>query len=55
MDFGAALDALPQVQLSTREQLLQALEMYEHGVAMQRLIISRRHPELSPAELEAPS
>lgn len=53
MSFDAALDALPQVQLSPREKLLQALEMYEDGVAMQRLIIRRRHPELTPAELEA--
>ena len=53
MDFGAALDALPHVQLSPREKLLQALEMYEDGVAMQRLNLSRRHPELTPTELEA--
>ena len=52
MDFGAALDALPHLQLSPRDKLLQALEMYEDGVAMQRLIIRRRHPELTPAELE---
>lgn len=53
MDIGAALDALPHAQLSPREKLLQALEMYEEGVEMQRLILRRRHPELTPAEIEA--
>ncbi len=53
MHFGKALDALPRGQLSARDKLLQALEMYEEGVAMQRLVIRRRHPELTPAEIEA--
>ena len=53
MGFGAALDALPQIKLSPRDKLMQALEMYEDGVAMQRLNIRRRHPEITPAELEA--
>ena len=37
---------------TARERLLAALEMYDEGVALQRLGLQRRHPHLSPAELE---
>lgn len=47
------LDALPAPGLSPREKLQQALAMYEEGVALQRLTLRRRYPELSELELEA--
>lgn len=53
MDLGRTLDALPAPELSPREKMLQALAMYDEGVAMQRLALRRRFPELGEPELEA--
>lgn len=53
MDLGQALDALPAPKLSPREKLLQALAMYDEGVAMQRLALRRRFPEHSEPEVDA--
>jgi Rv0078B-related antitoxin len=53
MDLGRRLDALPLPALSAREKLLAALEMYDEGVALQRLVLRRRSPQLSEPELDA--
>lgn len=50
--FDEALDKLPNVPSTPRERLLRALEMYEEGVAMQRLVFRRRHPSYSEEEIE---
>ena len=52
MRFEDALDRLPDEQLTPRDKLLAALEMYEEGVELQRLVLHRRHPELGPQEVE---
>lgn len=52
MRFEDALDRLPEEPLTPRDKLLAALEMYEEGVAMQRLLLVRQNPKLDPAEIE---
>jgi len=47
-----ALDCLAGEPQSPRDKLLAALEMYEDGVAMQRLTFQRRFPELTEKELQ---
>jgi hypothetical protein len=46
------LDALPSEKASPAQKLLQALSLYEDGVAMQRLKLRRRFPELSEREID---
>jgi len=53
MTFEEALDTLPVPKLAPGQKLLQALAMYEEGVAMQRLTLRRQHPAMSDEELEA--
>ena len=52
MGLAEDLDSLPSGAQSPRDKLLQALAMYEEGVAMQRLTLRRQHPDLSEEELE---
>lgn len=52
MDFEAQLNRLPTDELTPGAKLLQALELYEEGVAMQRLNFQRRYPTASAVELD---
>jgi hypothetical protein len=52
MQLDDALDRLADEPQSPRDKLLAALEMYDGGVAMQRLTIQRRFPDLTEAELQ---
>jgi hypothetical protein len=52
MGLAEDLNSLPSDPQSPRDKLLQALAMYEEGVAMQRLTLKRQHPDLSDEELE---
>lgn len=52
MGFEDAINGLADVPLTPRDKLLAALEMYDEGVAMQRLNFQRRFPNLTPEELD---
>lgn len=52
MKFEDALNRLPEASMSPREKLLAALEMYDEGVAMQRLSLQRRYPDLGPDAIQ---
>ncbi len=52
MLFDDALDHLPEATKTPRDKLLAALEMYEEGVAMQRLNLQRQYPHLDAGELD---
>jgi hypothetical protein len=52
MRFEDAINRLPDVPLTPRDKLLAALEMYDAGIAMQRLNFQRHFPELTEKELE---
>jgi hypothetical protein len=47
-----ALNRLADEPQTPRDKLLAALEMYDDGVAMQRLTFQRRFPELTEKELQ---
>ncbi len=53
MSFGRRLDELPQTVRTPKEKFLEALSMYDEGVAMQRLVLQRQHPAASDAEIDA--
>ena len=52
MQLDDALDRLADEPQSPRDKLLAALEMYDDGVAMQRLTFQRRLPELTEKGLQ---
>jgi hypothetical protein len=52
MSLASDLDSLPAPDATPRERLLQALEMYESGIALQLGTLRRRHPSLSSTQLE---
>ena len=52
MGFEDAMNRLADVPLTPRDELLAALEMYDEGVAMQRLNFQRRFPNLTLEELD---
>lgn len=52
MALADDLDQLPTTPKTPREKMLEALAMYEEGVALQRLNLRRRHPDLSDEEIE---
>jgi hypothetical protein len=52
MNLSAKLDALPGDGASPACKLLQALSLYEEGLAMQRLNLRRRFPDLSEREMD---
>lgn len=51
MSFSSVLDRLPSPVLTPSERLLQALEMYDEGVALQLNNLRRRYPQLNATEL----
>lgn len=51
MSFVSELDHLPTPRLAPEQRLLDALEMYEEGVALQINNLRRRYPELDDAAL----
>jgi len=53
MGIAEALDRLPGASTTAAERFRAALELYEEGVALQRLNFRRRHPTLTPTELDA--
>jgi hypothetical protein len=52
MLFEDALNHLPEGPETPRDKLLAALEMYDEGVAMQRLSLQRGYPDLGALELD---
>lgn len=52
MAVADALDNLPVPARTRREKMLEALALYDEGVAMQRIHFRRRYPELSAEEIE---
>lgn len=52
MELDAALDQLPEQRTSPAQRMLDALALFEDGVAMPRLTLKRRHPSASPEQLE---
>jgi len=52
MTLAEELDRLPTPPKTPREKMLEALAMYEEGVALQRLNLRRRYPDLSDEEIE---
>lgn len=52
MELDAALDQPPEERTSPAQRMLDALSLFEDGVAMQRLKLKRRHPSASPEQLE---
>lgn len=52
MALSNALDRLPTPRKTRKERLLEALAMYDEGLALQRLVFRRRHPELTDAEID---
>jgi hypothetical protein len=53
MRFEDALAHLPAEPLSPRDKLLAALEMYEEGIATQRLSLERRFPDATAQEIDS--
>jgi len=51
VSFPDALDRLPDVPRRPRERLLEALDMYEEGGALQRLNFVGREPGISEEDL----
>jgi hypothetical protein len=52
MSFVSELDRMPTPNLTPRERLLQALEMYDEGVRLQRNNLRRRHPDANDHEID---
>jgi hypothetical protein len=52
VSLSAKLDALPGDGASPGYKLLQALSLYEEGLAMQRLKLRHRFPSLSEREMD---
>jgi Rv0078B-related antitoxin len=53
MDLAEQLDALERLESKTpAEKLREALELYDEGLVMQRLVFARRHPEQDAEALE---
>jgi hypothetical protein len=52
MELARALDLLPVESKAPRERFLEALELYDQGVALERLVLKRRFPDLSPELIE---
>jgi hypothetical protein len=52
MQLDDALNRLASDAQTPRDKLLAALEMYDDGVAMQRLSFQRRFPEVTEMELQ---
>lgn len=54
MALAEQLDALERLESKTpAAKLREALELHEEGVAMQRLVLARRYPDLDAEALEA--
>ncbi len=53
MTFSRSLDELPQLKQTAAERMVQALHLYDEGVAIKRLSLKRLHPEANAAEIEA--
>jgi hypothetical protein len=52
MSLSAKLDALANDGATPGQKLLQALSLYEEGLAMQRLSLRRRLPGVSEQEID---
>ena len=51
--FVEQLDQLYCLPRDPAEKMREALEMYDEGVALQSQTLRRRHPQLSPEELDS--
>jgi hypothetical protein len=51
--FVEQLDQLNGVSRDPAERMREALAMYDEGIVLQRQTLRRRHPDLSPEELDS--